>query len=229
MKLRRFASFAGPIALVFALASSAAPVFAQPSPAPAVQAVAETPAGPATSAEAGPEPAEHHAEVKLFGRAMGPVAQFMVMVFNFALFAGLLFFLLKGALATAFKTRGKELEDKLSQAERDKAEAQAQIQELEARMAGLQQELEGIMAKAEAEAEAEKIRILESAQAEAAQIRQQTGAEILAQQRSAENGLRALVAELVVAGAAQRLEAQVTGEAAAHALDQAIAQVGGHS
>jgi hypothetical protein len=32
-----------------------------------------------------------------------------------------------------------------------------------------------------------------------------------------------------VAGAAQRLEAQVTGEAAAHALDQAIAQVGGHS
>jgi len=227
MKLRRFASFAGPIALVFALASSAAPVFAQPSPAPAVQAVAETPAGPATSAEAGPEPAEHHAEVKLFGRAMGPVAQFMVMVFNFALFAGLLFFLLKGALATAFKTRSKELEDKLSQAERDKAEAQAQIQELEARMAGLQQELEGIMAKADVDAEAEKNLILESAKAEAAQILQQTRVEIEAQQRQAEVELRALVAGLVVAGAAQRLETRVQGAVAAQVLDRAIDQVGG--
>jgi len=247
MNLRRFTPFALPLALVLALAGTgvrcaaqsqpAAPV-AQPAAPQAQPTAAPAPAAEPAAAHVATEPAEpaeaeaghaHHPVIKLFGHSLGVLGQFGVSVFNFVLFAGILFVLLKGALAAAFQARTRELTDKLSLAERDKAEAEAQIRELEGRMAGLQQELEGIMAKAEAEAEAEKIRILESAQAEAAQIRQQTGAEILAQQRSAENGLRALVAELVVAGAAQRLEAQVTGEAAAHALDQAIAQVGGHS
>lgn len=238
MNLRRFTPSALPLALVLALSGTGVRCAAQSQPAaPQVQpAAAEAQAAPAAHAATEPaEPAEaeaghaHHPVIKLFGHSLGVLGQFGVSVFNFVLFAGILFVLLKGALASAFQARTRELTDKLSLAERDKAEAEAQIRELEGRMAGLQQELEGIMAKAEAEAEAEKIRILESAQAEAAQIREQTGAEILAQQRSAENGLRALVAELVVAGAAQRLEAQVTGEAAAHALDQAIAQVGGQS
>jgi F-type H+-transporting ATPase subunit b len=180
-------------------------------------------AAPALAEEA---PA-HHPAIVLFGHALDPLGQFGVTVFNFVLFAGILFFLLKGALASAFKARSKDLEDQLSQAEREKAEAERQVQELEARMAGLQQELETIMAKADADAEAEKQRILASAQEEAAQIRLQTRADIEAQQRSAEAGLRALVAELVVAGAAQRLETQVAGTVAARALDRAIDQVGG--
>jgi F-type H+-transporting ATPase subunit b len=206
MSRRRFPSFAAPLALAFALAASALPVRAQ-----------ET----ATAAE------EHHPVVKLFGHAMGPGAQFGVQVFNFALFAGLLFFLLKGALSSAFKARTRDLEDKLSQAERDKAEAAAQVQALEARMAGLHQELEGIMAKAAADAEAEKSLILESARAEAEQILAQTGAEIDSRRRQAEAELRALVADLALAGAARRLEAVLQGETAAQVLDQAIEQVGG--
>jgi F-type H+-transporting ATPase subunit b len=256
MNLRRTPFFAVPIALALALSATgvrcaaqsqpATPVaqpatpVAQPAapqiqPAAAPAAKAAEPAAAQASAEPQGEPAEaegghaHHPVIKLFGHSLGVMGQFGVSVFNFVLFAVILFVLLKGALASAFQARTRELTDKLSLAERDKAEAEAQIRELEGRMAGLQQELEGIMAKAEAEAEAEKTRILESAQTEAAQIRAQTGAEILAQQRSAESGLRALVAELVVAGAAQRLEAQVTGEAAARAMDQAIAQVGGKS
>jgi F0F1-type ATP synthase membrane subunit b/b' len=94
-------------------------------------------------------------------------------------------------------------------------------------MAGLQQELEGIMAKADADAETEKLRILESAKAEAGQILLQTRAEIEAQTRQAEAALRALVSELVVEGAAKRLENQVQGQVAAQVLDQAIDQVGG--
>ena len=94
-------------------------------------------------------------------------------------------------------------------------------------MAGLQQELAGIMAKADADAETEKERILESAKLEAAQILAQTGTEIEAQARQAEAALRALVAELVVAGAAQRLESRVQGDVAARVLNQAIEQVGG--
>jgi F-type H+-transporting ATPase subunit b len=207
-------------------AQAAATAGAQAASAPAAPAAAR-PAAPEAGAEGHGGQEEHHPRVKLFGRTLGGGAQFGIMVFNFLLFAGLLVLLLKGALGSAFKARTKELEDKLSQAERDKAEAERQIRDLEGRMAGLQQELEGIMAKAGVEAEAEKQRILESAKAEAAQILDQTRAEIGAQQRQAETELRALVADLVVAGAARRLEGRLQGEAADRVLDRAIDQVGG--
>lgn len=227
MKLRRIALLAAPFVLVLVLALASARALAQaphqaahPSGAPAETAEAE-------GATEGHEAHAHHPEIRLFGHSLGSGAQFGVQAFNFVLFAGILVFLLKGALSSAFKARTRELEDKLSQAERDKAEADRQIQELATRMAGLQQELEGIMAKADADAETEKQRILESAKAEAAQILAQTGTEIEAQARQAEAALRALVAELVVAGAAERLEQRVQGAVAARVLDQAIDQVGG--
>ena len=170
-----------------------------------------------------PEPPE----IRLLGHDLKRPGQFGIQLFNFALFAGLIFVLLKGALASAFKARAKELEDKLSQAERDKAEADSQIRELEARMTGLQAELEGIMAKAETEAQAEKERIIHAAQGEAAQILAQTLAEIDYQKRAAEAELRDLVAELAVEGATRRLQNQVTGEVASRVLDRSIQQVGG--
>lgn len=234
------------VAVTLLPALGGARVLAQTHPAPAapVEAAqpgaghAATPEAPAAEGHGAPEGhaaaegqgqggGHHGPEVKLFGHSLGSGAQFAVKLFNFLLFAGILVALLKGALAAAFKARARELEDQLSQAEREKAEADRQIAELETRMAGLQQELEGIMAKAGVEAEAEKQRILESARAEAAQILEQTKAEIGAQQRQAEAELRALVADLVVAGAARRLEGRVQGEVAAKVLDRAIEQVGG--
>jgi len=235
MKHRRFTLFAAPIALVFALVlaltAASARVQAQ-APQPAAQSEPAPAAGPAAipagAAEEGHAAhAGHHPEIKLFGKSLGTMAQFGVTVFNFILFAAILYFILKGVLAAAFKARTKELEDKLSQAEREKDEAGQQIQELEAKMAGLQQELEGIMAKAEVEADVEKQRILESAQTEAAQIRLQTKAEIDAQKRQAETELRALVTELVMAKTTQRLQTEIQGDLAAGVLDKAIEQVGG--
>jgi F-type H+-transporting ATPase subunit b len=225
MNLRRFAPFALSCALLLGLASAGSGLRAQaPQPVVAVQAQA-----PAEAPEPRAEEAEGHHQpaVSLFGHSMGPLGQFWITAFNFVLFAGLLIYLLKGTLAAAFKARTLDLETRLSQAEREKAEAEQQIQALEARMAGLRQELEGIMAKADADAETEKRLILESAKAEAAQILLQTRAEIASQQRQAEAELRTLLAGLVVAGAAQRLETQVRGDVAARVLDRAIDQVGG--
>lgn len=218
-----------PILLAAAL-STGAPALRAQAPAPHA-APAPEPGRPAEAPEAkGGEHEEHgghHARITLFGQDLGRPGQFAVQVFNFAIFAGLLFFLLKGALSSAFKARAKDLEEKLTQAERERAEADAQIRELEARMAGLQAELDGIMAKAEADAQAEKERILEAAKAESAQILAQTQAEIDFQKRAAENELRGLVAELAVEAAAKRIQAQVTGDLAAKVLDRSIEQVGG--
>lgn len=171
--------------------------------------------------------AHHGPEIKLFGMSLGPFGQFMLKLFNFSVFFFGLFFLLKGALGSAFKARTKELQDQLSQAERDKAQGQAQIQELEAKMAGLEVELDGIMVKAETEAEIEKQRILEAARQEAEQILAQTRQEIQYQKRAAEQELRALVAELAVQGATERLKVRVQGGTAEQVIDRSIEQVGG--
>jgi len=189
---------------------------------------ASTHEGAAPHEAASHEAAGHHGpEIKLFGKSLGPFGQFMVKLFNFAVFFFGLFFLLKGALGSAFKSRTKELQDQLSQAERDQAQGLAQIQELEAKMSGLQQELDGIMVKADAEAEIEKQRILEAARQEADQILVQTRQEIEYQKRIAEQELRALVAELAIQGATERLKTRLQGATAEQVLDRSIEQVGG--
>jgi F-type H+-transporting ATPase subunit b len=226
-----------PLALAAGLTLGAPVLRAQEPPAPAEHAQAHEATPPHEGAHEGAhegghdaakgEEHAHHTPIKLFGMELGTPGQFGIQLFNFALFAGLLFFLLKGALSSAFKARAKELEDKLSQAERDRAEADAQIAELEARMAGLQAELAGIMAKAETDAETEKERIIQSASAEATQILAQAGEEIEFQKRAAQAELRALVAELAVEGATKRLQNQVTGAVASRVIDRSIEQVGG--
>lgn len=193
------------------------------------QETAETHAAPEghEASEAHGEAGHHKAAMTLFGKAYGNGPAFLVQLLNFAIYAAGLFFLLKGALATLFKSRKEELETLLSQAERDKAEADAQMKEIEAKMAGLEGELAGILAKAESDAEAEKQRVLDAARAEAEQILAQAQAEIGHQKRAAEQELRALVSELAIEGAAKRLEAKLTGPEAAKAIDRAIQQIGG--
>lgn len=155
-------------------------------------------------------------------RALTPTEQFALKIFNFTVFALLLILPLKGVLSAAFKARAQELDERLTVAEKEKAEGEAQVRELEARMAGLEGELGSILAKADADADAEKERILEAARAEAEIILAQARAEIDFQRRLAEQELRALVAELAVEGATQRLRARLAGPAAATMVDRAV-------
>jgi F-type H+-transporting ATPase subunit b len=171
--------------------------------------------------------AHHGPAMKLFGKEYGNGGAFLVQLLNFAIWGAALFFLLKGALSAMFKSRKEELETLLAQAERDKAEGEAQLRDMEAKMAGLEGELAGILAKAESDAEVEKQRVLEAARAEALVILAQAQTEIGHQKRQAEQELRALVAELAVEGAAKRLEAKLQGAEAAKAVDRAIQQIGG--
>jgi len=185
-------------------------------------------AAPAGEAHGG---AHHAPAMKLFGKDYGNGAAFLVQLLNFAIYGAALFFLLKGAMSAMFKSRREELETMLAQAERDKEEGQAQMRDMEVKMAGLETELAGILSKADVDAEFEKQRVLEAAKAEATQILAQAQAEIGFQKRQAEQELRALVAELAVEGAAKRLEAKLQGPEAAGAagevIDRAIQQIGG--
>ena len=196
--------------------------------APAAEAHGATAHGDtAAHGEAQGAAAHHGPAMKLFGKEYGNLGAFLVQLLNFAIYGAALFFMLKGALSAMFKSRKEELVTLLAQAEKDKAEGEAQMKEMEAKMAGLEGELAGILSKAETDAEAEKQRVLEAARTEASLILAQAQAEIGHQKRQAEQELRALVAELTVEGAAKRLEAKLQGAEAGKALDRAIQQIGG--
>lgn len=236
MKLTRLSLVALLAFSPLALTAQAHDSHAAQAPAPGHEArptPAEEHGAPAAHGEAAPGHGEaqggaHHGPaMKLFGREFGIGGAFLVQLLNFAIYGAVLFFLLKGALSTLFKSRKEELETMLAQAERDKAEGEAQMKEMEAKMAGLEGELAGILAKADVDAEFEKQRVLEAARAEATLILAQAQAEIGYQKRQAEQELRALVAELAVEGAAKRLEAKLQGPEAGKALDRAIQQIGG--
>jgi F-type H+-transporting ATPase subunit b len=169
----------------------------------------------------------HGPAMRLFGKDYGNGGAFLVQLLNFAIYGAALFFLLKGALSAMFKSRKEELEAMLSQAEKDRAEGEAQVKAMEVKMAGLEGEMAGILDKAKKDAEVEKQHVVEAAKAEAALILAQAQAEIGYQKRQAELELRALVAELAVEGAAKRLEAKLQGPEAGKAVDRAIQQIGG--
>jgi hypothetical protein len=137
---------------------AAQPTEAHAAPGAAHEAQAAEAHG-ATATHGEGHAAGHHAPaMKLFGKEYGNLGAFLVQLLNFAIYGAGLFFMLKGALSALFKSRKEELVTLLAQAEKDKAEGEAQVKELEAKMAGLEGELAGILAKAETDAEVEKQR-----------------------------------------------------------------------
>lgn len=203
---------------------------AKPAAAAAPAHAADPHATPAAGHDTGGHGAgaHHGPSVRLpfMHRDLTPNEQYLLKLFNFVVFALLLVLPLKGALAAAFKARAQELEERLTLAEKEKAEGEAQVRELEARMAGLEGELDGILSKADADAQTEKERVLAAARVEAEAILAQARSEIEFQRKLAEQELRALVAELAVEGASTRLQARLEGPASAVMVDRAIEQIG---
>lgn len=185
--------------------------------------------------EAHAAPAEGHGEAHASGEAHGGAhaaphglawKELIFKLINFGLFIGIIWMAAAAKAKIGFKARAEELEHALQQAARDKAEGEAQIASLESKMSGLQAELDGILAKAEKDSEAEKARVIEAARAEAQAILAQTQSEIAFQQKQAEQELKALVAQLAVEGATARIQAKLQGATAASAIDKAITQIG---
>jgi F-type H+-transporting ATPase subunit b len=207
---------------------------AQHEPAQQTETVAE----PASheSSNASSHVAEHASEahssghgpaIEFLGHPLSPFWQFFIRVVNFAIFFAILYLALKGLLSSAFKMRAKELEEKLTQAERDRAEGEARIAEMEAQMAEMGKELEAIMAKAEVEALDEKARIIAEARQEATAILAQTRQDIENQRFQIEHELRAMIANLAVEGARNRIGSRLQGEVGVRVIDESIKQMGG--
>ena len=102
-------------------------------------------------------------------------------------------------IGKVFDDRAASIVKELDQAKRDKQEAQERLQELEARLARLDQEVSAIRAEAEHDSAREAERISQAAAVDAEKIRQSARREIEGAMKAARTELRAFVADQSVA------------------------------
>jgi F-type H+-transporting ATPase subunit b len=218
-----------------------AAVLALPSFAAAPYAERQAPAGVERAGEAPPpahqggpavaeQPAGHAAPGAHEGgegeAAPEPLWKSFARLFNFALLAGALVYLLRSPLAAYLHNRGQAIRGELAKAADMRAEAAAEMARIEARLEGLPGEIEKLRRRGADEITAEEARIRDLAAAERQRMLDQARREIESQLRIAERDLKARAAELAVAVATERVRRTMTDADQARLVDRYLAQVG---
>lgn len=117
---------------------------------------------------------------------------------NLAIFIGAALYLhhrFGGPIREALRSRREGMKRELTNARLERDKALARLAEVESRLARLDDEVLMIRQQAEAEAEAERVRIEQSTEAEMAKLRQQARREIEAAGKVARQQLREFAAE----------------------------------
>jgi len=132
---------------------------------------------------------------------------------NFALLAGVLGWAIKKNAGPWFSARSREIRKQMVEAEELRTEALNKTKNIEARLANLRTEIEGMRQAALAEAVSETERLRRQAEAEIGKIQEQAQQEIEAAGKQARLELRRYSAELSVGLAEQRIRARMTAGA----------------
>ena len=179
----------------------AAPAHAAPAHAPGDQAHQPQPASPHPAA------ADAHGQGGRSGEAHEAESPWALVgrLFNFALLAGSLVYLLRSPFAAYLGTRATTIRADLANAEALRVAAASQLQEIEARMRALPGEIEALTERGTREIAAEEARIRDAAEAERRRMLEQARREIDLQVRNAERMLRRRAGELAVDVAAERV------------------------
>ncbi len=126
-----------------------------------------------------------------------PKNQLLFQIFNFVVFVAILIYLLRNkiGIGKVFDDRAASIRKDLDKARVEKAEAERKLEEVEARLSKLDQEVAEMRAESEREAERETARIREAAALEAEKIKQMAAREIEGAMKEARAELRAFVAD----------------------------------
>ena len=124
---------------------------------------------------------------------------------NFILLFGGLAYYLRRPLREFLQTRARGIAEGLASGKRAQEEAEAKMSAIEAQLARLDEEIDGLKQQAARESEEERQRIIDSSRAEAERIVAMARREIEVLQRSAQAELKAHVARLAVDLAEERL------------------------
>jgi len=226
------------LAVLVCLASGATLLAAPRQAEPAKPAAAAEPAPaagqPATHAAEQPAAVEGHgAEAAAHGEAAaegeGGHAEspwaLIARLFNFAILAGGLVYLLRSPLMGYLEQRGVSVRSELKKAAALKTEAGAQIEQIDAKMKALPAEIEALKSRGADEIKTEEARIHALAETERRRLLDQAKREIETQLRIAERDLKTRAGELAVAVATERVKRTITAGDQAHLVDRYVSQV----
>jgi F-type H+-transporting ATPase subunit b len=237
-RTRRVAALRALIALTafaWVLTGAAAPIVAAPQSADPAQPAAGVAQMPPTEAAAHGQPAaaEGHgaaAAAKSEGGAEGeghgesPWA-LVARLFNFAILAGGLFYLLRSPLMGFLEQRGVSVRSELKKAADLKKEAAAQIEQIDERMKALPGEIDALKRRGSEEIKAEEARIQALAETERRRLLDQAKREIGTQLRIAERDLKKRAGELAVEVATERVKRTITARDHARLVERYVSQV----
>jgi F-type H+-transporting ATPase subunit b len=174
------------------------------------------------AAEAGEHPggelAEHEAP-EINGKKLAlQLLNFGVLIFILVKFGG-------PAIGKALAARHQQLKADLAAASVARAEAEARLKQQEARLAALEQEIDGIRNGVKAEAEAEKARLIAAAEERAKRIKEETAFVLDQQIKEAEYRLRREVAQSAVDLAEQMVRKSLGAGDQQRLVDSFVADV----
>lgn len=121
--------------------------------------------------------------------------QYIWKTFNLMLFAGVLYFLLRGPISKSLHTRRETIRRDLMRAQEERNAALAKLQEVDARLARLDSEVEVVREQARKEAVEERQRVTRATEDETRKLREQARQEIESTAKLARYELRLYAAE----------------------------------
>ncbi len=151
------------------------------------------------------------AATPVFAQEEGPVSTPAGTIFKIvnSVFVIALIFWAFSKAAPHFRKHADDISQKIEEGTRARDAAEKQRQEIKARLAGLETEIQQLREKGKQEAAAEASRLREAAKADAQKIEAQAKVEIAAAIRAAQQALKAATADKAVAQAEALLRQQI--------------------
>jgi F-type H+-transporting ATPase subunit b len=147
--------------------------------------------------------------------------------FNLLLFIGVLYYILRRPLGEAMAARRAAIRRELLKAQEERNAALAKLQEVEERLARLNDETEALRKRAQIEAEQERERMRRATEEEIRKLRDQAQREIEMQTRMAQQELRRYAAEQSVRFAEEMIRQEITPQKDAQLAARYVASLGG--
>ena len=163
----------------------------------------------------------------LFEVNWGELIPVIAKIVNLSLFVVAMYFVLRRPLAEAFRAGQEGIRRDLLRAEEERSAAVAKLQEVEARLARLDSEVEAIEEQAQREAAEERARIERAAEEEVRKIREQARREIESASKAARAELREYAAEQSVRLAEEMIRREIRPEDDAHLVGDYVEELGG--
>jgi F-type H+-transporting ATPase subunit b len=149
--------------------------------------------------------------------------------FNLLFLFGVIYYFARKPVAQFLAERRENIQREIKEAHAAREEAEQKLATMEKKMQGLEAELEEMRLQAQAEADAEKQRILEQAEEESKKIVASVERQIEGLTRAARQDLREYAVELSLEMATKRIVDQMDSQAQGRVIDRFLIQLANSS